>query len=195
VLNKPLKLCLVAPSGAGKSTAAQYLVSRFRELGRSAAVYKLAEPLYELQSQIYVRAGRPIDHYRQDHRLLELIATEMRRINPRSILDDFLARIAAAPEQVLINDDLRDYETDYRALRQQGFVFIKISASIKARHQRLNQRHDLVTHVESKLDRDLCAMDPDYLIVNETFNREAYEAALDLVVERLCAPRVAEARR
>jgi hypothetical protein len=180
-----LRICLVAPSGSGKSTAALYLVDRFRERGLSATIYKLAEPLYDLQAQVYARAGRPIERSRQDHRLLELLADEMRRINPRSIVDDFLARISHAPEPVIINDDLRDYQTDYPALRQEGFLFVKISCSQGVRAQRLGRRQDLVSHVDSKLDRDLRAMDADHLVINETDRADAYRATLDLLVGRL----------
>jgi cytidine deaminase len=179
------KVCLVAPSGAGKSTAASHLVESFRKRGLSARIYKLAEPLYDLQSQVYARARRPIERHRQDHRLLELIADEMRRINPTSILEDFMERVAAAPEQVVVNDDLRDLDTDYAALREAGFVFIKITASARVRARRMNRRDDLLSHFESKLDRDLRAMDPDFLVVNETDHLGAYQAALDHVVERL----------
>jgi len=182
-----LKVCLIAPSGSGKSTAAGHLMARFRERGLTARVYKLAEPLYDLQAQIYARARRPIERHRQDHRLLELVADEMRRINPTSLLEDFMQRIAAAPEEVVINDDLRDLDTDYPWLRRAGFVFVKITAAARVRHQRMNRRDDLLSHFESKLDRDLRAMEPDFVVVNETEQLSAYHAALDFVAERLLA--------
>ncbi len=180
-----LKIALVAASGSGKSTAAGFIVSRLAELGLTAGIYKLAQPLYEIQASIYRRAGREIELYQQDQALLETIASEMRRINPESLVQDFLRRIAEATEDVIVNDDLRDSEVDYPALRAEGFQFVKISAQRRVRLARLHHRQDLASLTRTPLDDAIECIEPNWLLVNDSSQLDHFAAGVHHLVDRL----------
>jgi len=182
-----LKISIVAPSGSGKSTAADFMVNRFKHHRLEAAVYKLAEPLYEIQSYIYEKANKDISFYEQDQGLLELIANQLRRINPHSVVEDFMKRITHAKEDVIINDDLRDYETDFPELKKAGFIFLKIVASEEVRNIRLEERKDLNSQKNTKLNESIHQIPHDYLITNNSNQIEVYKESVIALVDRLVA--------
>ncbi len=180
-----LKLCLVAASGAGKSTAAKLMTERFAEHGKRAGIYKLALPLYELQSIIYRKAGREIDFFQQDQVLLEELARSLRRIDPQSLVRDFLTRVEAAAEDVILNDDLRDADTDYPVLRAQGFRIVKIVAPEAVRLARLAQRSDLTTTTQTPLDDHIRRITADWELTNDTPHLADYRATVHTFVDQL----------
>ena len=182
-----LKISIVAPSGSGKSTAADFMVNRFKHHRLEAAVYKLAEPLYEIQSYIYEKANKDISFYEQDQGLLELIANQLRRINPHSVVEDFMKRITHAKDDVIINDDLRDYETDFPELKKAGFIFLKIVASEEVRNIRLEERKDLNSQKKTKLNESIHQIPHDYLITNNSNQIEVYKESVIALVDRLVA--------
>lgn len=180
-----LKMCLVAPSGTGKSTAAKLMVERFAEHGITAGIYKLAQPLYELQSIYYRTAGREIDFYQQDQILLEEIATALRRIHPQSLVRNFLDRVAKAHEEVILNDDLRDADTDYPVLERAGFRILKIVAPESVRLARLARRRDLASTTSTPLDDQIRRIEADWVIHNDTTQLEDYRSTVREFTDRL----------
>ena len=180
-----IQLCLIAPSGSGKSTAAKFLIEHLAARGLTAGIYKLAEPLYEIQSVIYRKAGREIDFYQQDQVLLEEIATALRRIHPESLVRNFLRRIDQADHDVVINDDLRDTATDYPLLKARGFRFVKVAASAAVRLERLRTRRDLSTITESALDKPIEGIEADWHLDNESDDLEMFRRSVHRFTERL----------
>lgn len=182
---KQLRLCIVAKSGCGKSTAAKLMVQRFEDLGLRATIHKLAEPLYEIQSVIYRKAGHPIEFYQQDQLLLEEIATAMRRIDPESLVRDFLERITGATEDVILNDDLRDADTDAPRLRTEGFRILRIVAPESVRMARLGKRQDLATVSKTPLDAQLERISADWELENGSDALEQFEHRVHRFVDRM----------
>lgn len=161
-------LCFYGPTGSGKSTAAglacQYCAGR----GLSAVRLKLAEPLYELQDAFYRTAGRPVERYAQDQVLLETIAAHLRRIRPDSLAAHFLGRLDRLQgADVVVNDDLRDVEVDYPALRGRGFRFVRVRCSEDVRLRRLGRRADLTASPNSKSESALDRIAADFTIDND----------------------------
>jgi cytidine deaminase len=183
-----LRVSLVAPSGSGKSSTALFMLERCAVLGLSARIVKLAGPLYHIQQQFYRVAGVDIDPFAQNQKLLEDIATHLRSIRRDAIAHDFLNRLATEPADVVINDDLRDMETDLPALRKAGFVTVRVSASAEVIDRRLDTRRDLQTQRASALDAPMLAHRPDHVVVNDGDDLEAYRkkvyAFLDLMLAR-----------
>ncbi|MCL6451614.1 MAG: ATP-binding protein [Acetobacteraceae bacterium] len=180
-----IKLVLFGHTGSGKSTSARLAQEFFRSRGLSVAVLKLAEPLYELQGRFYELAGRPIDHYAQDQVLLEMIAAQLRRISPTSLVDHFLARLERTQADVVINDDLRDFETDYRALKAHGFRFIRVRCCEEVRLRRLGMRRDLTVEAHSATTAQIDLIEPDFVVDNSTDDVEELRRTLSGVLERL----------
>jgi hypothetical protein len=183
-----LRVSLIAPSGSGKSTTAAFMLERCSMLGLSSRLVKLAAPLYRLQQQFYRVAGIDIAPGAQNQKLLEDIASHLRIIRSDALVRDFLDRLSAEASDVVINDDLRDMETDLPALQQAGFIVVRVSASPDVIAKRLDARRDLQTQRVSKLDVPMLAHRPDHVIVNDGDDIDAYRmrvyAVLDLLLGR-----------
>lgn len=197
--NRPslLRLSLVAPSGSGKSSTAAFMLERCAALGLRARIVKLAEPLYALQQQFYRVAGIDIDRFAQNQKLLEDIATHLRAIRPDVLVRDFFRRLESDDADVVINDDLRDMNTDLPALRRAGFVTVRISATREVAARRLGLRRDLQTQRDSRLDAAVLGIMPDHVLVNDGDDLQDYRrrvhAFFDLMLsERIDAPFAAE---
>ncbi|MBT0773333.1 hypothetical protein KIH74_30590 [Kineosporia sp. J2-2] len=171
----PLRVAVIGLSGSGKSTCAGYI--REWAAGRRLTVSRvpLARPLYQLQRQVYAAAGVPLADGAQDQVLLEQLATQLRRINRRSLADDFLARAREAAgrgSDVIVNDDLRDPWTDAPALRAEGFRVLRISCREDVRRSRLARRGDLTRADGSTADLD--RIEPDAVLDNSGSDRSGY---------------------
>ncbi|MFE1558862.1 AAA family ATPase, partial [Streptomyces sp. NPDC058734] len=137
---------LYGPPGAGKSTAAQVLTQELASGGVEVVRLRLADPLYEAQRAIYAMAGRPLtDDTRQDGRLLNLLGTEMRRINPDALTGPFTIRVRKAederPKALLLCDDLR--APDVETVTALGFRLLEINAPAALCRSRRRARGDL----------------------------------------------------
>lgn len=164
---RQLRVSLIAPSGAGKSTVAGLLKSAFESSGLSVQILKLAAPLYQLQAGFYRECRVDLAAGRQDQHLLEVIATEMRRIAPQSLVLHFGERLAGADADVVLNDDLRDDQTDWPWLRRNGFTVVRVVAGAALRKQRLEGRGDLTLVKDSPLDAQTARIREDCTITNE----------------------------
>jgi len=184
-----LRLCLVAPSGSGKSTSAQLMRSWFVARGRSVAILKLAAPLYRLQASFYAEAGVSLQHGAQDQRLLESVATQLRSLHPAALANRFLQTLQELDAEVVINDDLRDDGIDWPALRQAGFVIVKLAARPELRARRLAVRNDVSVVHDSPLDQQMARIRPDYVLTNNG-SLAALEVQIDGLCRRLAAQRL-----
>jgi len=162
-----LRVSLIAPSGAGKSTVASLLKLAFEQSKRTVQILKLAEPLYQLQAGFYRECGVDLVAGQQDQHLLEVIATEMRRIEPLSLVNHFGGRLAAATADVVINDDLRDDKTDWPWLKRNDFVIIRVVVGHELRNQRLNLRGDINLVRDSPLNAQIANIREDFKVSNE----------------------------
>ncbi|MES2743615.1 MAG: dephospho-CoA kinase [Pseudomonadota bacterium] len=164
--NNQARLSLVAPSGSGKSTLAGMLKQQFESMGLTVAVLKLAQPLYEIQASFYEKSLVDVAKDKQNQRLLEIIATEMRRIDPYSLINNFQQRLDACQADVIINDDLRDDQIDWPHLQRQGFKILRIVASGEKRAGYLNARGDLSIVKNSNLNQQIACIRADLVLVN-----------------------------
>lgn len=162
-----MKLCLYGLSGSGKSTSADIVAQWCHHQGMRVQVVKLAEPLYTLQAHFYAAAGRPIGRYEQDQPLLEMIAVELRRLNERSLVNDFVRRLDVCDADVVINDDLREPFVDAPVLRERGFRFVRIRCADRERSRRLHLRGDLASVEQSATTSAIDLIDADVMIEND----------------------------
>jgi dephospho-CoA kinase len=134
---------IVGLSGSGKSTGAVLLEEYAVDRGWRVERIKLASPLYELQNDVYTAAGVPLAEGTQDQRLLEDLASHIRRINPRALAAEFARRVAESDADVLINDDLRDPDHDAPVLVGLGFRILHVTCAEAVRLRRLEARADV----------------------------------------------------
>jgi hypothetical protein len=142
------------------------LKTYFEEQGASVTILKLAKPLYHLQQEFYRIAGISIQEHDQDQVLLEMIASQLRRISSTSLIDDFSRRLAETSSDVIINDDLRDPHIDYPALKNMAFKFMRIHCPEPIRQKRLYRRGDLSMVVHSTTSAGIDLISPDWIIEN-----------------------------
>jgi hypothetical protein len=159
-----LRLSVIGLTGAGKSTFASIVEDLAAERGLSHSRLKLARPLYDLQALVYETAGAPLRPGDQDQILMEALAESLRRIRPRSLIDPFLAGLAATNADVVINDDLRDPHLDAVILRQHRFRIVHVRATPQVRASRLAARSDLTRSERST--GELSLITPDAVIDN-----------------------------
>lgn len=171
-----LRISVVGLAGAGKSTCAALIEEFARAKGLTHARVKLAKPLYDLQEQVYRAAGGRLPDGAQDQVLMEALADAMRRIRPRALADDFVARLSSADADVVVNDDLRDPHVDAPALRGHGFRVVRITCDEQVRQVRLAGRGDPSRADRSTREIDL--IEPDAVIDNSA-GPDEYRCAVD----------------
>ncbi|MBB6157631.1 dephospho-CoA kinase [Pseudomonas sp. JAI115] len=163
-----IRLSIVAPSGSGKSTAAKYLYEYFTHLGLKVQVLKLAAPLYRLQARFYSEACTALSPGAQDQKLLEQVAGQLRSIDPFALVKAFAQELEKTEADVVINDDLRDDQTDWPYLRENGFKVIKIVTDPLSRQQRLESRKDISVIHNSALDFQIERIHADFTLANDS---------------------------
>ncbi|WP_246268783.1 AAA family ATPase [Acrocarpospora macrocephala] len=160
-------ICLYGLAGSGKSTAAVALRTLLTERGYAVEIIKLAAPLYALQGQVYRAAGRQIGAWEHDNELLRSLAAHLRRINPTSLVDNFLSRVDRAQHEgadIVINDDMRNVDPDYHAMRAAGFSFVRVACSDEVRARRLTVRADRNIVADSDATWGYDQIEPDWTI-------------------------------
>lgn len=114
------KLCFIAPSGYGKSTAIGIISEKYELIN-----IKIAEPLYELQNYFYNYIGVKM-RGEQDGELLQYLGMKIRKESENFLLNCFTDKFNKASNFTLItNDDCRP--PDYQYLKGLGFIFIGIN--------------------------------------------------------------------
>jgi hypothetical protein len=115
-----LRLCFLAPSSYGKTTAIAIMQTEYKIVN-----IKIAEPLYELQDYFYQKIGINIKE-QQDGELLQFYGVKIRKENPHYLLTTFIDKINNIKDvDIITNDDCRPY--DYDCLKELGFIFVKIN--------------------------------------------------------------------
>lgn len=122
-----LKLSFLAPSGYGKTTAAEFLRKEYH-----AVNLKLAAPLYEFQKEFYRILQIDISG-RQDGELLQFLGNKIQRDYPYFLADNFFSQLSkvTAVTPIITNDDCRPHNYPY--LKEMGFFFIRISGKAHVR--------------------------------------------------------------
>jgi thymidylate kinase len=184
------KLCVYGLAGSGKSTASAMIAETLGARGFSVEVVKLAEPLYRLQQHIYETAGRPVPLWTHDNELLRTLATQLRRINPQYLVDDFLRRLdtgAARAADVVLNDDLRDAAVDYPGMAARGFQFLFVSCPDDVRAARLRARGDVTVVADDVTTWGFDRITPDWTIENGSDDPGQLAQQLGVVVDKWLA--------
>ncbi|WP_155889339.1 hypothetical protein [Cucumibacter marinus] len=143
-------MSLIGPTGSGKSTIANHLVTRLN--GR---LLKIAAPLYELQRHFYATIDKNISG--QDGELLQFLGGKIEREQPGWLCDQFLKQLHSVDREIVVNDDCRP--NCYDALRHVGTVFVHVRTSEKNRHERARTDHvpiDPNHPVERGINREIC---------------------------------------
>ena len=167
-----MKICFLAPSGFGKSSAIEILKKHF-----DITNIKIAEPLYELQKSFYNKIGIAIGE-KQDGELLQFYGKKIRKHDKDYLLRNFKERLDASSTAIITNDDCRP--DDYKFLKDNDFIFIKINGYRR-------DRDDLtLADKNAKIEwQDEIPFDYE---INNYGTLEEYEKEILNLVNRLLAP-------
>jgi dephospho-CoA kinase len=181
-----LKLAFYGESGCGKSTVTKICEDYFDRAKKKTAIVKLAEPLYDIQEYIYEKCGISIEHYQQNQVLLEDAAKWMRMVRADSLVNSFAYRLSMEKADIIINDDIRNYDIDYKYLKLIGFFFIRLVCDDSVRIKRLDNRSDLKSIFHSQTTKDYGRFENDYEIKTDVdlriLNKSVYSVLDDIVL-------------
>ena len=121
----PLRIAFTGKMATGKSTAARLLQTSHAGteiLSLGAAVKEIARNTFGMKEK--------------DRRLLQIIGNTGRALHPMTWVNLLLAKVKAWGSYVV--DDVR-FEDEAKALREHGFVVVKLEASDATRVQRIRE--------------------------------------------------------
>ncbi len=166
-----IMICFLAPSEYGKNTAIKILKKHYRIVN-----IKLAAPLYKLQKHFYKFIHTRM-HGEQDGELLQYLGRKIRAENPEFIIDTFKQKLKKYKnfKGIITNDDCRT--PDFDALKQLGFIFVKINGFKRNRHD--HTKSDTASYLEWHND-----IPHDYE-VNNLGTMEEYENNLIILMKKI----------
>lgn len=179
-----LKLCVYGVAGSGKSTISKMVADLLTARGHNVDIIKLADPLYRLQQQIYALTGQQVPLWTHDNEMLRTLATQLRRINPDFIVEDFLRRLEASTADVVINDDLRDTAVDYPRMADCDFRFLHAACTDEVRAARMGARGDLTVVPDSVATWGFDRITPDWTIDNSSDDQGHLRHQVEVVLDK-----------
>ena len=169
------KLCFFGPSGSGKTTAMNmaygYLVSELK--WNNTLFLNISDPLHAIQRNICKELNLP--YIAQDGELLQFLVEHFGIEVILDLLKKRLNKFLSENEDneaplFVLNSDCRN--NAYEALKDAGFIFIRVSTSPENRMKRLGERQDVtLADLDKELEQtsDILA---EYIIIN---NGEKWE--------------------
>lgn len=181
-----MKICFTGKMRSGKDTAAEYLIKKY-----GGVIYKFADPLYEMQEEIYRIAGLPYTSNTKDRVLLQLLGTDWGRktIDPNiwvNAMDnrlhhfdqlENLSRKGSLFSSTLYTTNLfitdARFPNEIEVLRNHGFKIIQVICDDEIREERgaSNTGHSSETSLDDFKDYDMSIFNnltlEDYYVILE----------------------------
>lgn len=179
----PIRIALISPAGGGKDFIAEYLV---KEYGFSR--YAFADNVKKVAKQwfpdLYSNNNKP-------RAMLQKIGTDFRMIDSsvwiKSMFNDIdneaddRLKLGYQEENIVVTDCRMPNE--YAALKERGFIFIKIEVDDQIRIQRLLDRGDKFTQEDLKHSTESFydTFECDYSLFNYGEKQLAYDSADEII--------------
>lgn len=172
-------IVLIGGAGAGKSTAADWLVTDldYRRLGFAGVA---ADPHPGSPRDWVARAWGP--EYINDREKLIAVANAARSVDADVWLNSLLREMDGLDARwSFIVDDCR-FANEYFGLLGRGFVSVRVLADDERRENRLKANGKWVDgYLDHEIEHYLDGVTPDYTIVNDGDLDEFYEQLMDVV--------------
>ncbi|GEA15482.1 hypothetical protein E308F_17260 [Moorella sp. E308F] len=171
----PVRFLLMGKAGAGKDTAAEYLVRRYG-FRRYAFADKLKEVARGLWPEEFADGRKP-------RRLLQELGTAVRGIDPLVWVRCVFRQMEAEnPARAVITDGR--LLNEYRACREAGFTVIRIDCPDQVRMDRLLLRDGVPLCREETshaTEREIELAEPDFILDNSGSTDDLYRQIVDLM--------------
>ncbi|MFW6130211.1 MAG: hypothetical protein ACOC56_03430 [Atribacterota bacterium] len=178
---KLIKVAFVGPSGSGKDTSASLLQNFLKEKSIFSLRKDVAAPLHDMQEYIYnTLETKPEGE--QDTELLAFLAGKFKK----DIIRLFHEEIESIKKNIveknlydiiaIINSDCRD--NAYQSLKNQGFIFVKVSTDYIKRINRVRTR-DKIKICKNSLD-STSKIKEDYIIYNNNSIEDLQQSIIKL---------------
>lgn len=182
-----MNVVLISEAGGGKDFLAEYLVFKY-----GYTRYAFADHVRNVARKWFPHLYG--DGTNKNRALLQAIGTKFREIDEDVWIQSMFKDIDEEAKSRNRYKELREYivitdcrmPNEYKALKERGFIFIRINVDEEVRKQRLLNRgdkftdNDLKHHTESFYNQFEC----DYVISNNTTQEEAYQQ-LDEILDNL----------
>ena len=120
-------IALAGGMGAGKSEVARYLTRHY-----GYASVKISQPIYEIAAELWGYEAAT------DRAKLQDLGEKMREIDPDVWINYYVDHLKDFPDDPVVNDTLR-FPNEYWALRNVGFVMVRVLAPEATRVDRLQK--------------------------------------------------------
>lgn len=171
----PVRFLLMGKAGAGKDTAAEYLVRRYG-FRRYAFADKLKEVASDLWPEEFAGSRKP-------RRLLQELGTAARGVDPLVWVRFVFRQLEAEnPDRAVITDGR--LLNEYRSCREAGFLVIRVDCPDGVRLARLTARDGRPPYPEEAshaTEHEFEALEPDFVLDNSGSTDDLYRQIDDLM--------------
>lgn len=171
----PVRFLLMGKAGAGKDTAAEYLVRRYG-FRRYAFADKLKEVASDLWPEEFAGSRKP-------RRLLQELGTAARGVDPLVWVRFVFRQLEAEnPDRAVITDGR--LLNEYRSCREAGFLVIRVDCPDGVRLARLTARDGRPPYPEEAShpsEREIELAEPDFILDNSGSADDLYRQIDDLM--------------
>lgn len=162
-----MKISIIGQTGNGKTTTAKIIENHFK-----ANIIKLAEPLYDIQKEIYDKLGITLKG--QDGELLQFLGDKIQRLSPEFLVKEFFKKCENI--EFIVNDDCRPH--NYKYLKDKGFIFFFIDGIQRERkedHTSVDKNHKVEWN-----DKE-ARLKSDYILENKGSIEELEKKIIKLI--------------
>lgn len=177
MMSKPVKIALIGSAGSGKDFIADILSNHF-DFDR----YAFADEVKRIAKRLFPEEyGNDSVKNRQ---LLIGVGMGMREIDPWVWVDYLIDEMKSNTGNIVVTDTR--FQNEYWALKNAGFVFVRVNASAEVRAARIEKRGDIsfVSFSEHESETISTTFDVDYEINNDSNEKVlAYASVCNLLAD------------
>ena len=165
------KIAIMGKAGAGKDLVADYLKS-----WHGYEKFTFAEGLYDICQDYYNMETK-------DRALLQDVGAKMREVDSNVFVNRLFNKMKDCESDKIVVSDVR-FINEYNALRDAGFIFLRVEASLETRIKRIQERdhievdEEYINRIQNNPIETQCDSLPAIRVINEEslgFNSDEFK--------------------
>ncbi|OLR61631.1 AAA family ATPase [Peptoniphilus porci] len=165
------KIAIMGKAGAGKDLVADYL-----KIWHGYEKFTFAEDLYEICQDYYNMETK-------DRALLQDVGVKMREVDSNVFVNRLFNKMKDYESDKIVVSDVR-FINEYNALRDAGFIFLRVEASLETRIKRIQERdhievdEEYINRIQNNPIETQCDSLPAIRVINEEtldFNSDEFK--------------------